>query len=168
MPEPVRLIDRYTKMWRELGLYERIEQVVAIFLTILISIIAFYACIGVLLTVYDLVIFKDDPADPAVFLTLFAMILTVLIAMEFNHSIIQVLERKQSIVQVRIVVQIAILAVVRKVILLDLEKVTAQTLIGLGAVIVALAALYWVIRLDRTRRSSDMRQPAASGSESDR
>lgn len=167
MPDPVRLIDRYTRIWRELGLYERIEQMAAIFLTILISIIAFYACLRVLVSVYDLVVFKDDLMDPAVFLNLFGMILTVLIALEFNHSIIQVLERKQSIVQVRIVVQIAILAVVRKVILLDLDTIDAPTLVGLGAVIVALAALYWVIRTEGGVRWSAPRRAPAPGVDPD-
>ena len=152
MDNPTKLIDQYTKIWRELGFYQRFEQVVAIFLTILISIVVVFSCARLAVEVYELLIFKDDLMDPAIFLTIFAMILTVLIALEFNHSIVQVVERKQSIIQVRIVVQIAILAIVRKFILLDMTKTAPATLYGLAAIVVSLAALYFVIRHNEHRR----------------
>ena len=146
MEEPTRLIDRYMKIWRELGFYERFEQIAAIFLSVLVSIIIFFACIQIAIEVYELIIQKDDLMAPDTFRNLFAGILTVLIALEFNHSIIQVVERKQSIVQVRTIVQIAILALVRKFILLDLPKTEAMILIGLGVIVLSLAALHWAVR----------------------
>jgi len=146
MEQPAKYIDKYTKIWRELGFYERFEQVVAIFLSILISIIIFFACFQIALDVYDLIILKDDLTAPDTFRNLFAGILTVLIALEFNHSIVKVIERKQSIIQVRIVVQIAILAMVRKFILIDLAKTEAMVLIGLAAIVAALAALHWAVK----------------------
>lgn len=153
MEQPTKLIDKYTKIWRELGFYERFEQVVAIFLSVLISVIIFFACIQIALDVYDLIILKDDLTAPDTFRNLFAGILTVLIALEFNHSIVQVIERKQSIIQVRIVVQIAILALVRKFILLDLAKTEAMVLIGLGAIVLSLAALHWAVKYTDSRHS---------------
>ena len=153
MEQPTKLIDKYTKIWRELGFYERFEQIAAIFLSVLISIIIFFACIQIALDVYDLIILKDDLTAPDTFRNLFAGVLTVLIALEFNHSIVPVIERKQSIIQVRIVVQIAILAVVRKFILLDLAKTEAMVLIGLGAIVLSLAALHWAVRHTESRHS---------------
>ena len=147
MNEPTRLIDKYTKIWRELGFYERFEQIAAIFLSVLVSIIVVFACLQVAGDVYELLIGKIELGAPATFRNLFAGILTVLIALEFNHSIVQVIERKQSIVQVRIVVQIAILALVRKFILLDLGKTEAMVLVGLGAVVLSLAVLHWVVKV---------------------
>lgn len=151
MEEPAKMIDKYTKIWRELGFYERFEQVAAIFLSVLVSIIIFFACIQIAVEVYELIIQKDDLMAPDTFRNLFAGILTVLIALEFNHSIVQVVERKQSIVQVRIVVQIAILAIVRKFILLDLPKTEAMVLIGLGVIVFSLAALHWAVRAAESR-----------------
>ena len=153
MEKPNKMIDRYMKIWRELGFYERFEQVAAIFLSMLVSIIVFFACIQIAIEVYDLVILKDDLTAPETFRNLFAGVLTVLIALEFNHSIVQVIERKQSIVQVRIVVQIAILAVVRKFILLDLSKTEAMVLVGLGVVVFSLAALHWAVKHVEQRNS---------------
>lgn len=149
MKSATRLFDRYKDMWRELGFYERFEQLAAIFLSILVSVVVFFACLRVAVEVYELIIFKDDLMDPAVFANIFAMVLTVLIALEFNHSIVQVIERKQSLVQVRIVVQIAILAIVRKFILLDATKTAPMILFGLAAIVVSLAALYFVVREHR-------------------
>lgn len=150
MNEPTRMFDKYTKIWRELGFYERLEQIAAIFLSVLVSIIVVYACGHIASDVYKLLILQVDLAAPDTFRNLFAGILTVLIALEFNHSIVQVIERKQSIVQVRIVVQIAILALVRKFILLDLAKTDAMMLIGLAALIVSLAVLHWVVKIADT------------------
>ncbi|MDX1486001.1 MAG: phosphate-starvation-inducible PsiE family protein [Alphaproteobacteria bacterium] len=142
---PAKIIDSFIQTWRELGFYERFEQIVAIFLTLLVSLIIFFACAQIGSEVYDLIVFKDDIAAPETFRNLFADILTVLIALEFNHSIVQVVQRRQSIIQVRTIVNIAILALVRKFILLDFAKTDAMVLAGLGAVVLALAALYWAV-----------------------
>ena len=61
------------------------------------------------------------------------------------------LERKESIVQVRTVVLIAILALVRKFIILDATKTEPMTIIGLAAAILALGAVHWLVR-DQDRK----------------
>lgn len=147
MDEPTRLIDKYTKIWRELSFYERFEQIAAIFLSFVVSIIVIFACLQTAGDVYGLLSGQVEPKAPDTFRNLFAGVLTVLIALEFNHSIVQVIERKQSIVQVRIVVQIAILALVRKFILLDLGKTEAMVLVGLGVIVFSLAALHWAVKV---------------------
>ena len=74
------------------------------------------------------------------------MIVTVLIALEFNHTLLGVLERRHSIVQVRTVVLIALLAIARKFLILDLAEAEATKLLGLGAAALALGAVYWLVR----------------------
>ncbi len=138
-----RLVDRYISVWRDLGFYERFEQIVAIFLTLVISMVIIMSSVRLAVSVVALFVGRVDPSQFAVFQTLFGMIMTVLIAVEFNHSIVQVVERRRSIIQVRVVVQIAVLAMVRKFILMDLTETAPATLYGLAAVVVALAALYW-------------------------
>jgi len=49
-----------------------------------------------------------------------AVIMTVLIALEFNHTLQDVLARERGIIQARTVVLIALLALARKVIIIDL------------------------------------------------
>jgi len=57
-----------------------------------------------------------------------------------------VAQRQESIVQVRTVILIALLAIVRKVIILDLASTEALQLFALAAAILALGAVYWLIR----------------------
>ncbi len=135
------------EVWRGLSVYERFEQVVALLLTVLISLVIVAAMAS--LTIRIVLLFASsliDPAEQTVLQAIFGMIMTVLIALEFNHSILGVLERRNSIVQVRTVVLVALLALVRKFIILDATKVEPATILGLAAAILALGAVYWMVR----------------------
>ena len=133
--------------WPGLSAYERFEQVVSLVLTGLISLVIAAALVNLTFRILMLVLFGLlDPAETGVFQAIFGMIFTVLIALEFNHSIIGVLHRKESIVQVRTVVLIALLALVRKFIILDATKTEPLTIIGLAAAILALGSVHWLVR----------------------
>jgi len=77
------------------------------------------------------------------------------IALEFKRSLLVVVERRFGIVHVRVVVMIAMLAVVRKFIILDLQEVEALKLLALGAAMLALGIVYWLVR------DQDLREAAA-------
>ena len=87
-----------------------------------------------------------DPLDHGIFQTVFGEILTLLIALEFNHTLQFVVSRQQSIIQTKIVLLIALLAIARKFIVLDLGNVEAAQLLGLAAITLALAIAYWLMR----------------------
>lgn len=138
--------------WDTLTAYERFEHAVSLVLTGLVSLVVVAAVAHLLMRVVLLFIFGlIDPAEQSVFQAIFGMIMTVLIALEFNHSILSVLERKDSIVQVRTVVLIALLALVRKFVILDAKATDPLTVIGLAAAIIALGAVHWMVR-DQDRR----------------
>ena len=138
--------------WPGLGLYERFEQVVCFVLTVVVSGVAVAALAVLLVRVAALLLFGVvDPAEPAVFQAIFGMIVTVLIALEFNHTLLGVLERRHSIVQVRTVVLIALLTIARKFLILDLKEAEPTTLLGLAGAALALGAVYWLVR-DQDRR----------------
>jgi uncharacterized membrane protein (DUF373 family) len=133
--------------WALLTGYERFEQVVSLALTVLISVLVIITLLRLTYRVCYLVVFEViDPAQPEVFQTIFGMVMTVLIALELNHSILSVLERRHGIVQVRTVVLIAILALVRKFILIDFTQETPFMMLGLAASTLALGAVYWMVR----------------------
>jgi uncharacterized membrane protein (DUF373 family) len=92
-----------------------------------------------------------DPTDYEVFQAFFGMIFTVIIALEFKRSLLVVAERRHGVVQVRTVVLIALLAVVRKLMIIDLSTTDAQQLLALSAAIVALGSVHWLVR-DQDRR----------------
>jgi uncharacterized membrane protein (DUF373 family) len=75
----------------------------------------------------------------------FGMILTVIIALEFKKSLLVVAEGRDTVVQIRSVVMIALLAICRKVIILDLTETDALHILALAAAILALGLIYWLI-----------------------
>jgi hypothetical protein len=96
---------------RVLGFYEHFEQAVAHILSVVISVIIAISLWQLIRAVVALLLLKAlNPLDHAVFQTVFGMIMTLLIAMEFRHSIIRVMLRRDHIVQVKTVVLIALLA----------------------------------------------------------
>ena len=134
--------------WRALTAYEKFEHAVVLILIGLIAVVVVAAIWNLLLKVlYGLVLGGGfDPTDHQIFQAVFGMIFTVIIALEFKRSLLVVTERRKGIVQVRTVVLIAMLAIVRKLIILDLETTDALQLFALSAAIIALGAVYWLVR----------------------
>jgi uncharacterized membrane protein (DUF373 family) len=140
--------------WPGLSLYQRFEEVVSVVLPGLISLVIIAAVINLTFRTVMLVIDGLlDPAEHTVFQAVFGMIFTVLIALEFNHSILSVLHRQESIIQLRTVILIALLALARKFIILDATKVEPLTIVGLAAAVLALGAVHWLVR-DQDRKDS--------------
>jgi uncharacterized membrane protein (DUF373 family) len=145
--------------WPGLSTYERFEQVVTLVLTVLIGLVVVAAVVNLTFRIIMLVLYGLlDPAEQSVFQAVFGMIFIVLIALEFNHSIMGVLHRQESIVQVRTVVLIALLALVRKFIILDASKTEPLTIIGLATAVLALGTVYWLVR-DQDRNDAARQAP---------
>ena len=132
--------------WSTMTFYERFEQIIAIILSAVISVIIAISLLSLINETIYLFIFHVDPLSHQVFQRLFGMIMTVLIAMEFNHSIIRAVARKEGVIQVKTVVLIAILTLARKFIILDFETISTSILIGMGVAVLALGVVYWLIR----------------------
>ena len=147
-------VEQTRTAWAHLGLYERFEQIVSLVLTGLIALVIVAALVSLTARIVGLLAFGlVDPANQEVLQAIFGMIFTVLIALEFNHSILSVLERASGVVQLRAVVLIALLALVRKFIILDATKVSPLTMIGLAAAVLALGVVHWLVR-DQDRRAA--------------
>ena len=139
--------QRLQREWPILSYYQRFESVVAFILTLivgLIIVVALYRLTSSVLT--ELVCGALDPLDHIVFQSVFGEILTLLIALEFNHTLQYVVKREQSIIQTKVVVLIALLAVARKFIVLDLGHVSPGQLFGLAAITLVLGVTYWLMR----------------------
>src|SRR5579862_3616030 len=87
--------------WPGLTIYQRFEQVVSLFLTALVSVIVVITTVHLTFRIARLVVLDvADPNQQEAFQAVFGTIMTVLMALEFNHSILSVLERRHGIVQV--------------------------------------------------------------------
>jgi uncharacterized membrane protein (DUF373 family) len=153
--------------WKLLTAYEKFEHAVILILTGLIALIIALAVWNLALKILvGIVASRDfDPTDNAVFQALFGMIFTVIIALEFKRSLLVVAERRDSVVQVRTVVLIALLAIVRKLLILDMSVTDALHLFALAAAILALGSVYWLVRdQDSRERAAQLpRQSPESG-----
>lgn len=83
---------------------------------------------------------------------LFGMIMTVLIALEFGNSIMRHLRENETIIQAGEIILISLMAVVRKIMLVDSNAEPAITLVWLGLAALALAAVYWLMGKSGDRR----------------
>jgi len=130
-----------------LTLYEQFEHAVIVVLTVLIIAVVAAATWHLALMVM-LLLFTDEirPDNQAVFQIVFGMIFTVIIALEFKHSLLMVLARQESVVRVRSIVLIAMLAMVRKFIILDIGEAQAVEVFALSAAILSLGIVYWLVR----------------------
>lgn len=77
-------------------------------------------------------------------LDLFGIFLLVLIGIELLDTI--KVYFKENVVHVEVVVLVAIIAIARKVVILKAEELPGLTLIGIAAIIIALAVAYFLIR----------------------
>ncbi|HMM73412.1 MAG TPA: phosphate-starvation-inducible PsiE family protein, partial [Rhodocyclaceae bacterium] len=131
----------------------RFEQVVAITLSGVMSMVIVISLIQLIRLVFTLLVMDAlNPLDHKVFQLVFGATMTLLIAMEFKHSIVKVALRKESIIQVKTVILIAILALARKFIILE-PDVDPAKVAALAGTVLALGLTYWLMRERDDRKS---------------
>jgi len=92
-----------------------------------------------------------DSTDNVLFLEIdelfriFGFFFIILIGFELVETIEMYF--KDNVIHAEVVLLVAVIAVSRKVILLDLEKYDPLAIIGLGTIIIALGGCYWLIKL---------------------
>ncbi|GEM_PF-4972769 len=89
-------LERLRRDWAVMTFYERFEQAVAIILSAVIAVIILVSLVQLIQIVFSLLIIDAfNPLDHKIFQSVFGMIMTLLIAMEFKHSIVRVALRRQ-------------------------------------------------------------------------
>ena len=127
---------------------EKIEKIIV--LSLLVMMVAV-----VLLSTIELawLIIKDIGTPPIFILEIdelldiFGMFLLVLIGVELLETVKMYLENKT--VHVEVVFTVAMIAIARKVIILDVKELSSLTLIGIGVIIFALSAGYYLVRRNK-------------------
>ena len=116
-------LSQLKAQWPVMSFYQRFESAVAVALTFVIGFIILVALYRLASTVFvGMLSGILDPLDQKVFQNVFGEIMTLLIALEFNHT------------------------VARKFVILDLHEVGPAEMLGLAAVALALGVTYWLIR----------------------
>jgi len=132
-----------------MNIFRKLEKIMIVVLLIIMTIV-------LILAIFELgwILVKDIISEPIFILEinelleLFGLFLLVLIGIELLDSIKTYIT--ENVIHVEVVLIVAIIAVARKVIILDLEKFPSLTYVGVASIILALAiAYYLVIRTHR-------------------
>ncbi|HCF6364274.1 TPA: heat resistance protein PsiE-GI [Pseudomonas aeruginosa] len=154
----------FRDQWAIMSFYERFEQVVALVLSAVIAVIIVVSLFQLIAIVFTLLVLNAfNPLDHKVFQSVFGMIMTLLIAMEFKHSIVRVALRRDSIIQVKTVILIGLIALARKFVILDPEASPAKIAALAGATL-ALGPTYWLLR-ERGDRAAETSEHDPSSSQ---
>ena len=91
----------------------------------------------------------------------FGSILTVLILLEFTHSVYTSIKKKSVVIEARAIVLIAVIVVARKLILVDFKSATIEQVAAYGGIAVALGVLFWLLGVATERVHDAPRTPQA-------
>lgn len=128
-------------------LISRLQKTIHFAVRILAVLMLFVIIMGVVDVGWT--IFQRLMEEPRFIMTLpdmlatFGAFMAVLIAIEIFINITVYL--REDVIHVKIVLATALMAIARKVIILDMEKVDAWMMMGIGVVFVATAVAYWLI-----------------------
>ncbi len=132
---------------------KRYEQVLLIALIIMMNIILLLATVEL-----GWILYQDIITPPFAILEidellgLFGFFLLVLIGIELVETIKAYFI--EHVIHAEVVIEVAIIAIARKVIILDVKDYSSLTLIGIAAIIIALAVAYWLVKRGIQERST--------------
>jgi len=128
------LLDLFKKRAKGRTPYEWFEQMILGILVFIIAMIIIYTLILAIITLVNDFRSGITFMETAALQDTFGLILTVIILVEFNHSIV-------------LAIRLA-----RKLVLLDYAAASVETLLGLGGLALSLGGLYWLISDGEQRR----------------
>lgn len=127
---------------------EKVERLVVSSLLVMMVSVVFLSTVEL-----GWIIIKDIITPPVFLLEInelldiFGMFLLVLIGVELLETVKMYLSEKT--VHVEVVFTVAMIAIARKVIILDVKELSSLTLIGIGVIIVALSSGYYLLKRGR-------------------
>ena len=130
--------------------YNRFSNFIAVLLLAGMAIVIVIATFSFLRLAVEVLLGSAGGASYATLQQVFDALLGAIIALELAHSVHLMATGQRGFGQVRIVLVIGILAVVRKLIVVELEAVSGVLLLGLAAAVTALGGMYGLMLwLDR-------------------
>ena len=150
----------FLERWEVLTFYQRFEKLVTLALSALLVVVILAAMWNLFLRVMVGLVLDGalDPTDHTVFQAVFGAIFTVIIALEFKRSIVVSVETHDTVFHVRTVVLVALLALLRKFIILDLAETGPATIAALALATLALGGIYWIIRKEERQEKEQKRR----------
>jgi uncharacterized membrane protein (DUF373 family) len=123
---------------------KRFETGLAKLLSLFMIAVIFTSTIDLGIVLFQVILEPPENFLGRILIDIFGFFLNVLIALEILENITAYL--RKNAVQVELVIVTSIIAVARKIIILDFDKVDGIDIIGLGIAIFALSISYWIVR----------------------
>lgn len=134
-----------------LHLLNRFERVITLTLVTLMMIVVTLATLDLMQGIYQEVI-----KPPHIFikveklLDIFGLFLLVLIGIELLETIRAYLT--EHVIHEEVILAAALIAVARKVIVLDVDKLDAGTIVGIATIILTVSVAYWIVKRTHAKR----------------
>jgi len=146
--QPNSLLSRLAHNFQDEVFLKRLSQVESIVskvLSLAMVLVILVTVVDLAIVLYrSLMVFDSRGFFQTTLTEIFGIFLSVLIALEILENITAYI--RKHVVQVELVIATALTAVGRKLIILDLEKVSGISLIGLAIALLALSIGYLIVR----------------------
>ncbi|HBB90271.1 MAG: phosphate-starvation-inducible E-like protein [Geobacteraceae bacterium GWC2_55_20] len=137
-----------------IGYIKKIEKFIVLILVVMMALV-------LLLSTIELgwIIYKDIVSEPVFLLEInelleiFGLFMLVLIGVELLETIVKTY-LSQTTDHAQIVIAVAIIAIARKVIILDVKDLSGPLLLGIAAIIMALCTGYYLVKQKSSPRDS--------------
>ena len=142
-----KLIKRFLEVTSDksfMHLIEIVEVIVAKLLSLFMIIVIFATLGDLAIFIFQEILSPKEGSFSKTLFQIFGLFLNVLIALEILENITGYL--KKHVLQVELVIVTSLIAIARKIIILDLKVTEGIEIIGLGIAILALSISYWIIR----------------------
>lgn len=140
----IRWIRRFLSDDGFVDAVEKVQVIVAKILSIAMLVVIFKAVFDLSTTIFSSLLSRDVGYFKETLFEIFGLFLNVLIALEILENITAYL--RKHVFQVELVVATSLVAVARKIIILDLEKTSGLEVIGLASAVFALSISYGLMR----------------------
>jgi uncharacterized membrane protein (DUF373 family) len=147
----IQEIKYLTKDEGFLHFMEMIEGVVSKVLSLAMVGVILYSVIDLIFFLFQQLLSSKNPVGKDNLFEIFGLFLNVLIALEILENISAYL--KKHVIQVELVIVTSLIAVARKIIILDLEKKDWTDLMGLAFAILALSISYWLVHQAQNKQA---------------
>jgi uncharacterized membrane protein (DUF373 family) len=147
-----KLIKRLVSLFSDhnfMHMIEIIEVIVSKLLSLLMVIVIFLSLIDLGKFIITEILSPEKGSFSQTLFQTFGLFLNVLIALEILENITGYL--KKHVLQVELVIVTSLIAIARKIIILDLKVTEGIEIIGLGIAILALSISYLIIRSSHSK-----------------
>ncbi|MBK1989564.1 phosphate-starvation-inducible PsiE family protein [Sphaerospermopsis aphanizomenoides BCCUSP55] len=148
-----RLLKQLTQLTSDenfIHLIENVEVVVSKVLSLMMLVIIFAALADLVLFIGKEILSPSAGSFSQNLFKVFGLFLNILIALEILENITGYL--KKHVLQVELVIVTSLIAIARKIIILDLKATEGIEIIGLGIAILSLSISYFIIRSSNSKR----------------